>query len=424
MAEKLISEITSPAKSFAAYREFNEAVYSQTVDAAASLRGKHVIHINSTAEGGGVAELLHSQVALERDLGLASRWLVIHPAVRFFDITKKIHNLLQGAAGALTPDEETFYYAESARLLEALQQWLSTETVDIFMIHDPQPLCAVGQLPTKAQKIVRLHIDVCNPNQTMIDWLCSLITKTQHSIISRGDCRPACFAPTHTSIITPAIDPLSPKNIAMNVVDARDLLKRHGIDTGRPLISQISRFDQWKDPIGVIKAYQQAKQKIKNLQLVLVGFIQAIDDPEAEQFFKEVEKQANGDPTIYLFYDVAQLKDTTNDTFVNAVQTVSDIVIQKSTREGFGMTVTEAMWKGKPVIGGNVGGIPLQITNDKNGVLVNTPKEAATAIIRLLQDPALQEKLGRAAHTSVQNNFLTPSYILQHLKTYQTVLTT
>lgn len=406
-----------------AYRQFQEEEYQRLVKAAETVRGKTIVHVNSTAKGGGVAELLQSQVPLERGLGLTSHWLVIQPSdPKFFDVTKEIHNLLQGKDGELTSEEHIIYEQESTSLREALAACLTRLTPDIIICHDPQPLAAVAELVTPAQKILRIHPDICQPNPGIMAWLCTRIAKFHHVIVSRADCTAACLPFAATSAIAPAIDPLSVKNQLLSPEDAKKVLRRHGIDITRPIISQISRFDPWKDPVGVIEAYKIAKQKLPALQLVLVGFIEAKDDPEAEVFIARTREAVVGDSDIHVFTDLAQLREVANAEFVRAVQTVSDVILQKSLREGFGLTVTEAMWKGKAVIGGNVGGIKLQIDHQKNGWLVNSTPETAQALIALLQNSYLREQLGQAAHESVRQRFLLPRFVRENLAVYSNVI--
>jgi len=222
--------------------------------------------------------------------------------------------------------------------------------------------------------------------------------------------------------IPPSIDPLSPKNQKLNSINRKRLLSKQGIDIGKPILSQVSRFDPWKDPLGVIEAYSMAKLEIQNLQLVLAGIIQAKDDPGARLILEKVKKRAGTDPDIFLFWDQSQINSNSVDCFVSAILTASTVVIQKSIKEGFGLTITEAMWKGKPVIGGNASGVRLQIINNRNGMIVSNTLMAAKAIIKLVRNPKLRNKLGKAARLSVQKRFLQPKYLLENLKVYKQVL--
>lgn len=389
---------------------------------AQELPSKRLLHVNSASLGGGVAELLQSQVALEQGLGLDARWVVIEPShSKFFTVTKKIHNLLQGAEGELTNEDKELYQRVSEELHQDLEQYLEAAPADWLVIHDPQPALAASGL-AGGPRIWRLHIDLCQPNPTIIDWLCEMSKHFAYGIVSRADCYPLCLPPSRTAVIPPAIDPDTEKNNPLPRSQAQAILRRHGLDTGRPIIAQVSRFDYWKDPLGVLAAFRLAQKIFPQAQLLLVGFIQAADDPQAADYLKEVKKQAEGDPNIHLLADLSQLKGASNNQFINAVQVASDVIVQKSVREGFGLTVTEAMWKGKAVVGGDAGGIRLQITDGENGLLVHTVDEAAAAIIRLLADPGLRQRLGQAAKTSVARRYLMPRYLRDHLIAYRQVL--
>jgi trehalose synthase len=224
--------------------------------------------------------------------------------------------------------------------------------------------------------------------------------------------------PAKIKVIYPAIDPFSEKNKLISSAAAKKIISRHGINPNKPTISQVSRFDPWKDPLGVITAYRFAKKEIPSLQLVLSGFFEAQDDPEAILIFEQVKKQTAGDPDIHLFYDKKQLKKTSVNIFVNALQTASDIIIQASIREGFGLTITEAMWKEKPIIARKNSGSSLQIKNNKNGILVNSPDEIGKAIIHLFQNKKLKNRIGKAAKLSVRQNFLIQRFVSDNLKLY------
>lgn len=416
----LIAEVPIETKSIADYERFGKELCDEIVGIAKSLQDRAIFHINSTEKGGGVAELLKSQVALEQGLGLTSRWLVIRPSAKFFGVTKKIHHLLQGAEGRLSADEEAMYAEESTQLARALTEHLKRQPAELLVVHDPQPLGAASGLST--EKVLRLHIDLCRPNPTAIDWLCQSVPAFNHVIISREDCTLFCTPPGMLTTIPPAIDPLIPKNNPLPLGAAQKIIQEHGIDSKRPLLTQISRFDQWKDPLGVIKAYRLAKRSIPDVQLALVGFFQADDDADSIEYFKLVQAEAGSDPDIHLFSNVEQLYETPNDVFINALQVGSDVVVQKSVREGFGLTATEAMWKGKAVVGGDAGGIRLQITSGENGILVHTVEETARAIIELISHPARRKKLGQAARQSVQEKFLMTRFVRDNLVVYRRLM--
>lgn len=417
----MVRQVDISAKAITSYQDIDPAA-PQLPRLAEELPAKRIVHVNSVSEGGGVAELLKSQVALERGLGLDSRWVVIAPAdPQFFVVTKKIHNLLQGAEEALTAEEKDVYRNVSEQLDKELEKYLADYPADLLIIHDPQP-ALTATLLTSPPRIWRLHIDLCEPNASIIDWVCEMSRHFAYGIVSRHDCYPLCLPPSRTAIIPPAIDPFTAKNNPLPLNEAEEILRQHGLDPGRPIISQVSRFDYWKDPLGVLEAFRLTQQAWPEAQLLLAGFIQAADDPEAIAYVQEVRQQANNDPSIHIFSNLRQLKDVSNDQFINAVQVASDIIVQKSVREGFGLTVTEAMWKGKAVIGGATGGILLQITDRENGLLVHTVEETAAAMIRLLQEPELAKRLGQEAKLAVARQYLMPRYLKDHLLAYRQVL--
>ncbi len=414
-----IEEIKTQPTNFRKYQKITPGIFKQSVNLAKKLRGKKIIHINSTQLGGGVSELLRSQIPLEQSLGLDSHWFIIKAPIQFFKITKKIHNLLQGEAGTLKDSEKYFYlkwlYSQIAPSFEKL---ISQEKPDIVVIHDPQPLPLIDYLSGETIPILRIHIDLSSPNPNILKFLQPLIKKYKLVIFSHSTYRPSWLPAKKSKIIMPAINPFARKNKPMAKAKAEKILGLYGINTGQPIVSQVSRFDPWKDPLGTLQAYYLTKNEIPQLQLILAGIFQAYDDPQAVKVFEKVEKQAAGDPDIFLFADPARLKDVSNDLFINAVYTASAVIIQKSIKEGFGLTVTEAMWKGKAVIGGQTKGIALQIKSGQNGFLVNSPEEAAQYLIRLLKDERLKKKIGQAAHQTAKKKFLLSRFILDHLKIY------
>jgi len=416
-------EIKIKERPFGQYRQFNKSHYRSIVSLAKKLKGRRIFHVNATEMGGGVAEILKSQVALERGLGIDSRWYVIRPSGTFFVITKKIHNLLQGKDGKLTKTEKEYYTKESCRIAKDLNELFTKEKPDLIVIHDPQPLTIVGcEIAIHAPKIIRLHIDLSTPNEEVMNFFEKYVEKYELAILSRKDYRPKWLPPKKTKYIMPAIDPLEAKNRALSLKEAKRIIGGFGIDISRPIIAQISRFDPWKDPAGVIRAYYKTKQIIPELQLMLVGFFQALDDPEGEEMFAKIEKHAGDDPDIYLFADTGHLTDVNNEMFVNATQVVSDIIIQNSYREGFGLTITEAMWKGKVVIGGKAESLKLQIKNGKSGYLAKNEREMSELIIKLLKNPKLINKVGKEAKKSAEKNFLLPRYLKENFEAYLDVM--
>jgi len=406
--------------SFSRYRQFNSGRYERILKLAQKLRNTKIFHINSAASGGGVAEILKIQVPLERNLGLDSKWLVMKAPEKYFEITKKIHNFLQGQPGALIEAEKRFYLSHAHTLGNELGSVFERAGGRIIaVIHDPQPLPMVDFLPSNTQIISRLHIDLSQPNKLVFDLLKPYIKKAHKVIISNKIFRPRWLSKKRTVISQPSISPFTPKNRYMEEKKAKTLLARVGVDTKRPLVTQISRLDYWKDPFGVIEAFYLAKKQFPSLQLLLEGVIVAKDDPEAKEIYRKLQKQCKHDKDIILLGTTKSLKGIPLDIFVNAAQRGSDIIIQKSIKEGFGMTVTEGMWKGKPVIGGAVGGIKLQIKDGQNGLLVNSPEECGEAIVKLLKSPRLRNRLGKNAHRSVRKRYLMDRLILDHLKIYR-----
>lgn len=418
----MLTDVPLTTRDVGAFAPFGRELLESLQKTARDLRGTRIWHVNTTARGGGVAELLQSEVPLERSLGLDAHWFILRADPDFFRVTKKLHNLLQGGDGTLTDDERQRYERESERLADALAKRAAADPPELLIAHDPQPALACGRLPLAAPKILRLHVDLCAPNPDTIPWLCAIAPLYAHLIVSRRDCILPCFPPTGTTAILPAIDPFAPKSTPLPRTEAQRLLIGHGVDPARPLIAQVSRFDQWKDPLGVVAAFRRAKARIPGLQLALVGFFETPDDPEAGEVSADVRAAVGDDPDVHLFTDVSALRGTPVDTFVNAVQVASDVIVQKSLREGFGLTVTEAMWKGKAVIGGDAGGILLQIRDGETGLIVHTVEEAADAIVRLLQSPDLRARLGTNARQSVLDHFLFPRFLHENLLMYRKVL--
>jgi len=360
------------------------------------LKGLSVLHVNSTSEGGGVAEILAWMVPMMRDLGLDAQWKVIRGTPAFFSVTKSIHNGLQGKAVTLTRKDWEIYYGVNAENCRELGDSLGK--AEVVVIHDPQPaplfeLCA----NRKGKWIWRAHIDISRPARGVWKMLRPVVAKADASVFSLS--KFAQTLPHPQFIIAPSIDPLSDKNMDLAKTELEEVQERFGLDPGRPLLIQISRFDRFKDPVGVIQAYRMVR-RVLPVQLVLAGG-GAADDPEGKEILDEVRDAAEGDPDIHVLLLPGDAHRT-----VNALQRLADIVIQKSTREGFGLTVTEGLWKGKPVIGGDVGGIQLQVTNHYTGYLVNTPEGAAHRIRFLLHHRDKMTEMGVTAREFVRENFL------------------
>lgn len=417
-----IKKVETQPINFSKFKKITPKIYRECQTLAKKLKGKKIIHLNSTQLGGGVSELLRSQVPLEQSLGLDSHWYIIKAPLQFFKVTKKIHNLFQGGSGSLNIVEKYFYLKWlHSQIALSFKEMLAYEKPDIVLIHDPQPLPLIDYFKKNhsPHPILRLHIDLSNPNKSILKFLQPLMKKYELIIFSHPSYRPLWWSNKKTKIITPVIDPFTDKNKFMKKSEAERILNLYQINTDYPIVSQVSRFDPWKDPLGTLKAYYLARNKIPNLQLILAGICWAYDDPEAIKVFKKVEKQAKGDPRVFLFSDPRKLGDVSNDLFINAVYTASTVMIQKSIKEGFGMVVTEAMWKGKAVVGGQTTGIGLQIEHGKNGYLVSSSEEAAKYLIQLLEDKSLRKRLGQAAKETVRNKFLSSRGVLEHLKIYK-----
>lgn len=408
--------VKTPIQKLEDYRgTISNRLFREIQELSKDLKGLEVNMINSTPRGGGVAEVLKSLIPLMKGVGLRTNWYVIPPGRKFFHLTKEIHNALQGKEYSLSFQSRRLYQRRTEQSAELMLDMKS----DIWVLHDPQPVGIIHYLPNFHPSISHIHIDTSNPNEEARNFIEPFLVMYDRVIFSSKEFVFPSFPKQKIKIFPPAIDSLTEKNKTLPVSQAKAILESFGINTKKPLISQVSRFDPWKDPLGVIQAYYLAKKKIPDLQLALVGLFLAYDDPEAIKVFKEVEKETKGNPDIFLFSNPDQLGSLRVDRFVNACQTASDVVLQKSIREGFGLSVTEAMWKRKPVIGGRVGGIKLQIENGKNGFLVSTPEEAAKKIVRLIKNPELSKRLGEAGHQTVKEKFLMPRLLRDYLKLFK-----
>ena len=413
----MYSRLDHPPVRFDDYRPLLDPKLADELAAVAGELGKlRVLHLNSTATGGGVAEILQSMVPLGNSLGIETERIVINPdAAEFFDVTKKIHNMLQGSEGELSPEELGIYFSCIQRVADDMKA--KSLTADVWFVHDPQLLPLARLLPKKEGEtwIWICHIDLTTPNKSVLDALMPLTQDYDQLIFSQQAYVPKDLADKVPVLIAPpAIDPLTIKNTPMDMDQAQKIVSAMGIDTSRPLITQVSRFDIWKDPWGVIDAFRIARESTPGLQLALLGLSQATDDPEGAKVYNTVADHAAGDPDIHLYFDPSEMP-VSVDEVVNAVQMASKVLMQKSTREGFGLTVTEGMWKGKPVIGGDAGGIRVQINNGVSGFLVSSPDECAQRLVELLQDEALRARIGVAAKESVRQLFLLPRLALDYL---------
>jgi trehalose synthase len=376
---------------------------------AEPLQGLKVLHLSATAFGGGVAEILYTLIPLMNDVGIAAEWQVMLGREEFYNVTKRLHNALQGNPDSLSEDEwEIFARFNKMNAAELTEGW------DVIIIHDPQPLGIRQHVPDHGRMwIWRCHIDLSSPNPEAMEHIVPLVHDYDESVFHLQDYVPAGLDGTAVNLCPPAIDPLSPKNMAFSPEDAAFVCEQFGLDVDRPLMCQVSRFDPWKDPMGVIDAYRIVKQEVPDVQLALVGSM-ATDDPEGWEFFNSTMAYADGDPDVHILNNLNQVGAIE----VNAFQSQADVVIQKSTREGFGLTVSEALWKARPFIGGDVGGIPLQVTDGETGYLVGSPAECADRSLRILRDPDLGKRLGRGGKEHVRQNFLTPRLLRDWLRIF------
>jgi trehalose synthase len=375
------------------------------------LRGKRILHVSATAFGGGVAEILYTLVPLMIDVGLECEWHVMYGREEFFNATKIMHNSLQGSPRDLDADQwDTWRQFNEMNARDLSEGW------DVCIIHDPQPAALASLVPEKARRWVwRCHIDLSSPNPSTLQGLLPYLEPYAAAVFHM----PAYVPPGidgRERIVPPAIDPLAPKNMAFSPDDAAYICEQFGIDPDRPLLCQVSRFDPWKDPLGVIDAYRIVKAQNPDVQLALVGSM-ATDDPEGWDYFNATVAHADGDPDIYILNNLNNVGAIE----VNAFQSHCDVVIQKSTREGFGLTVTEAIWKARPFIGGNVGGIPLQIADGETGFLVSSVEECAQRAVEILGDPELGRRLGRAGKESARRRFLTPRLLRDWLELFESI---
>jgi len=373
------------------------------------LGGLRVVHVNSTRVGGGVAEILHKMVPLMRELGLDVRWEVITGDPQFYQCTKQFHNAIQGERIPV-PRRLLLAYEDTNRAAaEGLYNTLNE--ADFVFVHDPQPAALISHFPNRRGSwIWRCHIDASRPFRPVWRYLREFIAAYDASVFSLP-----LFAqplPHRVCIISPSIDPLHDKNVDLPPEEVDAVCARFGIDRQRPLLLQVSRFDRFKDPLGVIQAYALARRFIPTLQLVLAGGT-AADDPESELVLAEVQAAAADDPAIHVLLLPSEAHRT-----INALQRAADIVLQKSTREGFGLTVTEALWKRKAVIGGDTGGIRIQVADYYTGFLVRTPEGAALRVRHLMHHRDLLEEMGQRAREFVRYNFL----ITRHLREYLTLI--
>ena len=387
-------------------------IIDQLFQIAKLLKGAKIIHVSSAYQGGGVAEILDKMVPLMVGLGLDVKWKVIEGTDLFFQCTKTFHNLLQGQNIAFpSPSQIRNYEEVNEKNASALASEL--QEADFVMIHDPQPAAIIKHFSKRKGKwIWRCHVDASSAHRSIWKYLRQFVDQFDASVFSLDNFNQLLPHPIY--IIPPSIDPLSEKNIDLDAEEFQRVLHQFNIDTTRKIILQVSRFDRFKDPKGVIEAYNLAKRFTPGLQLILAGG-SAPDDPESGAILKELQEIAQPDPNIHIL-DLPP----NSHRIINAFQRGADVILQKSIKEGFGLTITEALWKMKPVVAGNVGGIPLQVINHYTGLLVNTPEGAANRVRYLLQYPKLGAELGIAGRRLVKENFL----ITRHIRDYLTLMAT
>ena len=384
-------------------------VVEHLLQLARPLKGLRFVHINGTRVGGGVAEILHKMVPLMQELGIETTWEIITGESAFYQCTKGFHNAIQGNRVNIPESYLRVYEETNGKTAEQLNDLL--QNADVVIIHDPQPAALVKFFPQRKGKWVwRCHIDASRPYRLVWRYLREFISEYDASIFSISNFTQHLPHPIY--LIAPSIDPLHEKNIELSHDEVTAIKDKFEIDPERPMILQVSRYDRFKDPFGVIQAYQLAKEFVPSLQLVLAGG-GATDDPEGEEVLKEVHMAATDDPDIHILLLSADAHRT-----INGLQRSADIVLQKSIKEGFGLTVTEALWKNKPVIGGDTGGIRIQVVDHRTGFLVNTPEGAALRIRYLFHNREIMEEMGLKAKEFVRENFL----ITRQLREYLTLI--
>jgi trehalose synthase len=374
---------------------------------AEPLAGSRVLELSATAFGGGVAEIQYTLVPLMQDAGLDVEWRIIRGADEFFAATKTIHNAIQGNPQGLTEAQRACF----RHFQELNAREIEIDDYDFVVVHDPQPAGVIDHLGGgRAKWAWRGHIDFSTPNDDVLGFLLPSICRYDAAIFHLAEYVPKRDGLPPCVIWPPAIDPLAPKNMALSPEDAAYIVDQFGIDVGRPLLTQVSRFDPWKDPLGVIDAYRLVKEEVAGVQLALVGSM-AHDDPEGMEYWDQTVAYADGDPDIFILSNLNNVGSVE----INAFQVHSAAVIQKSIKEGFGLTVSEALWKSRPTVAGNVGGIVTQIDHGRTGWLVDSSEDCAAACLEILADPGAARELALAGKEHVRRRFLTPRLLRDRL---------
>ena len=376
---------------------------------ALPLKGKKVVHINATSFGGGVAEILFTLVPLMKDVGIEAEWQVIKGSDDFFNVTKSIHNGMQGMNVPLSKEMKEIFLKNNQ-----LNEKLFEGEYDFVVIHDPQPVAILNYRQEKKGKwIWRFHIDPTSAQEEIWRFIRPFIEKHDTAIFTLKEYVKDDLKLKNIAIIPPAIDPLSPKNMDLVQEEIENIVTKYKVDPDRPIITQVSRFDPWKDPLGVIDMYRMVKREVKDVQLILIASM-ANDDPEGWEYYEKTARHAGEDYDIHLLSNLNGIGNLE----VNAFQRASDVIIQKSLREGFGLVITEALWKGKPVVAANVGGIPLQVDNRRTGYLVGDISECAERVIHLLKDSKIANKMGASGKEYVRKNFLITRLLKDYLNLF------
>lgn len=405
-----MEEVAVGQKRLTDYREIiGHAACAEILALASRLKGKRVAHVNATAYGGGVAELLHSIVPLQRDLGLEVHWFVLAGQKGFFEVTKGIHNGLQGGDVSFSDEERAMY-----RHVNEVNASTFSDEYDYVVVHDPQPAPFVTLCERRGKWIWRCHIDLTAPNPNALGMIAPHVQAYDACIFSAKEYVPSSVRIGRPFIAPPAIDPLSPKNRPVLEEERANVQARWGFDPDRPVISQVGRFDPWKDPLGVIDAYRLVKGDVRDVQLLLIGSM-AKDDPEGWQWFERTARHAGEDGDIHFLTDLRGVGAVE----VNVLQRETDVSLVKSLREGFGLVVSESMWKSVPVVGGDVTGIRMQIEDGKHGFLVSSVEDAAKRVRQLLRDEKVRRAMGRAGRQRVRGRFLVTRYLRDYLRLFR-----
>lgn len=406
----MLTRVPVQPKDIDAYRPIvGDEVIDGLRSQAEALAGARVLHINSTAYGGGVAEILYTLVPLMSSLGLEAEWQIIEADADFFEVTKFFHNALQGME-IPTTRQMTEKYLRTVRE----NAFHFGGEYDFVIVHDPQPCAMLSILEEMGERhgkwIWRCHIDTTVAQEDAWGFLRSYIDHYDAAVFTKDDYIKSRLKVGRLAFIPPSIDPLSPKNQLPSEAMVDEIVKGYGIDRNRPILLQVSRFDPWKDPLGVVDTYHLVKEEYPGTQLVFLASM-ASDDPEGWHYYEKTNKYKGDDPDVHLLSNLQGVGNLE----VSAFQAAASVVLQKSLREGFGLTVTEAMWKNKPVVAGRVGGILLQIDDGENGFLVEDLRECADCVNELLADPARRERVGESAHRKVLERFLSTRHVGDYL---------